>query len=54
MIDTPTDTPADTASDPIREQYSEHSTDGGVVAVIADPQNDQAWIESSLTYPVQQ
>lgn len=46
-------TPLDTAFEPIRAQYHEYTTEGDVIAVITDPQNDRAWIESTLTYPVQ-
>lgn len=48
-----TNTQTETVSDQIREQYQEVTTDSGVIAVITDPQNDQAWIKSTLTYTIQ-
>lgn len=48
------ETSTDTESDPIREQYDEYTTENGVVAIITDPENERAWIESTLTYDIKQ
>ena len=44
----------DTADDRIREAFRELPADGGVIGVITDPQNDSAWIASSVTCEVEQ
>jgi hypothetical protein len=36
----------------VREIYTEHATDAGVVAEISDPNNDDAWIRSTHTMSV--
>lgn len=43
---------SETSGGRIRETYCEYETDDGVVARIADPGNDRAWIESTTTYDV--
>lgn len=53
MTDPPTTDP-DTADDRIREAFREFQSDGGVIGVITDPQNDSAWIASSVTCEVEQ
>lgn len=37
----------------IRETYVEYQRDGRAIAEIADPANDDAWITSTLTYPIE-
>lgn len=34
-------------------EYSEQQTEAGTVVRIADPRNDEAWIRSTLTLPVE-
>lgn len=46
-------TAPDTEPDQIREQYDEYTTDSDVIAVITDPHNDRAWIESTRSCAVQ-
>lgn len=46
--------PTDTVADQIRDEYTEFTVDDGVVAVITDPRNDQAWITSTLTVTIRQ
>lgn len=37
---------------PIRERYEEYRVGSLHVAVIADPENDRAWIVSDATRPI--
>lgn len=34
---------------PIRETYEEYDLDAATVAMIADPENEHAWIQSDVT-----
>lgn len=47
-------TDADAAEDRIREEFRQFTSDDGVGGVIVDPQNDRAWIASTLTCDVEQ
>lgn len=38
----------------IRERYIEHSVEQDTVATIADPENVDAWIQSTVTRPLEQ
>lgn len=38
--------------DRVRETYEEFDVDDGHVALLSDPENPYAWIESDLTVPV--
>lgn len=37
----------------IRDQYEESTIDGITIGTISDPENDDAWIESSFVQPVE-
>ena len=47
-------TDADAADDRIREEFREFTSDDGVGGVIVDPQNDRAWIASTLIRDAEQ
>ncbi|WP_164471658.1 hypothetical protein [Halosimplex salinum] len=39
----------------VRETYTEYDDDRGTkIAVIQDPENERAWIESTVTRPIEQ
>ncbi len=38
----------------MREEYTEFTTGGVLIGVITDPKNPAAWIESTLTIPIEQ
>lgn len=40
--------------DPVRDTYEEYDLEGTSVAMIADPHNEHAWIQSDVTAPVTQ
>lgn len=48
-----TDSRIDFESAPIREEYSEHETEDGCIAVINDPENELAWIKSNVSADVE-
>jgi hypothetical protein len=37
----------------VRETFTEYDDDGTMIAVIQDPQNSRAWIESTVSRPIQ-
>jgi len=41
-------------TDPVRDTYEEYDLDGTRVAMIADPHDEHAWIQSDLTVAVTQ
>lgn len=42
------------ADAPIRETYEEYDIGETRLAMIADPENEHAWIQSDLTEPIDQ
>ena len=40
--------------DPVRDTYEEYDLEGTHVAMIADPHNEHAWIQSDVTVSVTQ
>lgn len=42
----------DDVEGPIRETYEEYDLGTARIAMIADPDNDEAWIQSDVTEPV--
>jgi hypothetical protein len=37
-----------------REVYHEFESEHGTVAIISDPENDRAWIQSDVTRPIRE
>jgi len=37
----------------VRETFTEYDDHGTMIAVIQDPQNGRAWIESTVSRPIQ-
>jgi len=42
------------AESAIRETYEEYDVGDARLAMIADPENEHAWIQSDLTEPIEQ